>query len=89
MYYLAKTIGTGNDKDSFRPKVADYKCSYSAVYSSPNAEISIVAVKAESDIITQINADPDITFLGDNLDEAMTSEEFQRICPDGQVMVYG
>ncbi len=86
-YYLAPTIGKGTEAVSCRPKIAEYHCSWAAVYSDPDESCSIVAVNATTEVFEKIDADHDIEFLGDNLDEVMTSEEFQRICPDGKVMV--
>ncbi len=88
-YYLSPTVGIGTDSDPYRPKVAAYQCNWAAVYEDPEAKTSIVAVNATSDVFAQIDTDADIEFLTDNLDEAMTSEEFQRITPNGAVMVYG
>ena len=88
-YYLAPTIGTGTEADPYRPKVADYQCNWAAVYSTPDETEAIVAVSATEDVFDLIGADADMIFLGDDLDEAMTTEEFQRIAPDGQVMVSG
>lgn len=87
-YYLAPTIGTGTDQDPYRPKIANYQCNWSAVYENPEQKNSIVAVKAEDEVLAQITQDSEITYLGDET-EAMTSEEFQRICPNGTVIVYG
>ena len=86
-YYLAPTIGKGAELDPYRPKITEYQCSWAAVYSSPDETESIVAVSATEEVFAKIDADSDIVFLGDDLDEAMTTEEFQRIAPDGQVMV--
>lgn len=89
MYYLAPTIGTGTDPDPYRPKISNYNCSWAAVYENPGEKTSIVAVSTTPEVIALIEADTEITFLGDTLEEAVTTEEFQRICPNGTVMVYG
>jgi hypothetical protein len=87
-YYLAPTIGSGTEQDSYRPKVSNYNCSWVAIYETPEQNNAIVAVKATDEVLAQITSDSEITYLGDDGD-AMTTEEFQRICPDGKVMVYG
>lgn len=87
-YYLASTIGTGIDQDPFRPKIANYQCNWTTVYENPEQNSSIVAVSANEEVSAQIALNPEITFLGDET-EVMTNEEFQRICPNGTVMVYG
>jgi hypothetical protein len=87
-YYLVATIGNGTEQDPYRPKVAEYKCSWTAVYESPEQANSIVAVNADETVFTEIEKDAEILLLADNLDELLTDEEFQRICPDGTVMVY-
>lgn len=87
-YYLAPTMGTGTDADPYRPKIAEYQCSWAAVYESPEQNNAIVAVSASEDVLAKINADAELLYLGDDK-EVMTSEEFQRICPNGAVMVYG
>ena len=87
-YYLATTIGTGTDQDPYRPKIAEYKCSWTAVYESPEEKNSIVAVNADEKVFAEIEQDAEILLLAGSLDELLTDEEFQRICPNGQVMVY-
>lgn len=86
-YYLAVTIGTGSAQDLYRPKIAEYRCNWTAVYSSPDQKSSIVAVNATDEVIAKIALDTEITYLGDDK-EVMTSAEFQRLCPNGTVMVY-
>lgn len=88
-YYSSSIIGNGTEDDPYRPKVANYKCSYSTVYEMPDAKSSIVVVNATPEVFAQIGTDPEITLLADNLEDAVTPEEFQRICPKGTVMVYG
>lgn len=89
-YYLSPTIGTGlSESGAYRPKIAQYDCSYATAYESPGGQTTIVAVNATPEVFAQIDADPDIILLGENLNEAMTTEEYQRIAPNGTVMVYG
>ena len=87
-YYLCATIGTGVELDSYRPKIANYQCNWTAVYSNPDETNSIVAVNASDEALAKIALDPEILYLGDDT-EVMTSAELQRICPNGTVMVYG
>jgi hypothetical protein len=87
-YYLAPTIGTGTEQNPYRPKVANYDCSWAAVYEEPEENNSVVAVNARSSVYAQIDADAEVLLLSDNLEEVMTNKEYQRICPDGVVMVY-
>lgn len=87
-YYLTPTIGTGTDADPYRPKVAEHQCSWAAVYEQPEEKNSIVAVNANESVFTEIEQDTEILLLADNFDDLLTDVEFQRICPNGQVMVY-
>jgi hypothetical protein len=88
-YYLTPIIGTGTEDNPYQPKVANYQCNWAAAYEIPGEKTSIVAVNATPVVFAQIDADADITLLADNLEDTITSEEFQRICPNGAVMVYG
>ena len=87
-YYLAPTIGIGTDQDPYRPKVADYQCNWVAVYEVPEQASSIIAVNADEKVFAEIEQDAEILLLADSLDKTLTDAEFQRICPNGQVMVY-
>ena len=87
-YYLAPTVGTGIDADPYRPKVDEYQCNWTAVYESPEEKNSIVAVNANESVFAEIEQDSEILLLADNLDDLLTDTEFQRICPDGMVVVY-
>jgi hypothetical protein len=88
-YYLVPTIGIGTDADPYRPKIANYQCNWACVYEEPGEQNSVVAVNATPEVFAQIDVDSEITLLGDNLDVVITNEDFQKICPSGQVMIYG
>jgi len=88
-YYLMSTIGTGTERDPVRPRVANYQCDWSAIYERPEQKNAIVAVNADPGVLAKIEADEEITLLSDSLEELVTNTEFQRICPEGKVMVYG
>lgn len=86
-YYLAAVIGDGTDTNAYRPKLDDYQCKWTAVYSHPDQLNAIVAVKTTEEEAERIALDHEILYLGDE-NEAMESADFQRICPNGTVMVY-
>lgn len=64
-YYQCPTIGSGTDTDPYRPKIANYDCSWSCVYAEPGESTSIVAVNAMPDVLAQINSDSQITVVTD------------------------
>lgn len=63
MYYLSPTIGTGVDGDEYRPKVADYECTFSASYNKPGGNYSVARVQAAAGVYSQIEADADMSKL--------------------------
>lgn len=87
-YYVCPAIGTGAETDMFRPKVASYLCDFAAIYAKPDEQTVLVAVSATDEIFAEIPADTESLYLGDNMDEVVTTEEFNRVVPSGEVRIY-